>query len=319
MDRERLFVRVQRSARHPESRLALEPEMHHVVVDTTETELVLAYQLRGRTAFAVGGLNAPPQHRTKLLRAYTALPGVRRSLLFPLRKRELPAAIATGFSPIQVGVEAVLDLPDLTFKGGAFRTVRNMRNRATRRGAVIREVDPRAHRDELERVHATWLQGKRPSWRMKLLVGSPCLENPHDRRFLAAFVEQRLVAYITLLPGGPGQWGLDIMAQTPDAPSGTMDLLLASATELLGGEGAKTLSLGACPMAGVPLTGKGWLMRRIFYVLYYSSVGNRLFGFRRLHHFKNKFRPRWVPVYLAASPRLGVWTLYLGCRMWGLY
>jgi lysylphosphatidylglycerol synthetase-like protein (DUF2156 family) len=72
-------------------------------------------------------------------------------------------------------------------------------------------------------------------------------------------------------------------------------------------------------MAGIPLTGKGWLLRRIFRVLYASSLGNRVFGFRRLHQFKSKFRPRWEPVYFAASPRLGIWSLYLGCRMWGLY
>lgn len=289
--------------------------MHHVWAD----ELVLAYQMRGRTAFAVGGLNAPPERQGELLQAYRELPGVRRRLIFPLRKRELPEAVRQGFSPIQVGVEAVLDLSELTFRGGRFQTVRNMRNRARRRGARVRDVNPRRERAAIEHIHAAWLEGKRPSWRMKLLVGSPCLDDPHDRQYLGAEVNGELVAFITLMPGAPGQWGLDVMAQLPSAPAGTMDLLIATAAETLRDAGAHTLSLGACPMAGVPLQGRGWMLRRIFHFLYTSSLGNRIFGFKRLFQFKSKFRPRWEPVYFASAPRLGVVSLYLGCRMWGLY
>lgn len=315
IDQDELFARVVKTARHPESRLALESDMHHVVQGGN----VLAYQMRGRTAFAVGGLNAAPADRSALLTEYQALDGVRRRLIFPLRRSELRDAMSADFSPIQVGIEAIVDLPTLAFNGKAFRTVRNMRNRAARRGAHVEEVRPDAYRVQLEQVHALWLEQKRPSWRMKLLVGSPCLDQPHDRRYLVAFADDAVVAFITLLPGGHGQWGLDVMAQLPQAPAGTMDLLLAHACEQLRDEGAATLSLGSCPMAGIPLTGKGWLLRRIFRVLYASSLGNRVFGFRRLHQFKSKFRPRWVPVYFAASPRLGIWSLYLGCRMWGLY
>jgi lysylphosphatidylglycerol synthetase-like protein (DUF2156 family) len=97
-----------------------------------------------------------------------------------------------------------------------------------------------------------------------------------------------------------------------------MDHLLATAAERLRDEGATTLSLGACPMAGIPHTDRGWLPR-LFRLLYASRAGNRLFGFQSLHHFKAKFRPRWEPLYLAASPRPGAWSLYVGCRMWGLY
>ena len=83
-------------------------------------------------------------------------------------------------------------------------------------------------------------------------------------------------------------------------------------------EGARELSLGACPMAGVPRQGDRRLLRAIFHALYSWPLGNQIFGFRNLHRFKEKFRPRWEPVHFAAS-RLGPLELYLGCRMWGLY
>jgi len=310
-----LFEMVQASACHPESRLALEDGLRHVVV----ADHVLGYQLRGSTAFAIGGVNATGDAKRVLLSAYARLSGVRRRLVFPLRQTELRAAVHCGFSPVQVGVEGVLDLVDLRFAGKPYATVRNMRNRANRRGVQVREVDPDAHRDALTRVHDDWLQSKRPSWRMKLLVGSPSLHQPLDRRYLAAFHDGVIVSFITLLPGAPGQWGLDVMARSPASPAGTMDLLLHDAAVLLRDEGAKTLSLGACPMAGVTAHGRGRPLRALFRFLYRSRLGNQLFGFRNLFEFKQKFRPRWEPVYFAASPRLGVWSLYEGCRMWGLY
>jgi lysylphosphatidylglycerol synthetase-like protein (DUF2156 family) len=72
-------------------------------------------------------------------------------------------------------------------------------------------------------------------------------------------------------------------------------------------------------MAGVARDGAYPLLRWIFDLLFRSQLGNRIFGFRALYAFKSKFRPRWEPVYFAASPSLGWVTLYRGCRMWGLY
>ena len=61
------------------------------------------------------------------------------------------------------------------------------------------------------------------------------------------------------------------------------------------------------------------LLTGIFHGLYRSWLGNRLFHFHGLAHFKNKFAPSWEPVLIGCAPRLGVWDLYAGCRMWGLF
>ncbi len=310
------------AARHPEAHLALEDGLHH----HRAGELVLAWQRRGATAFGVGGLNAPAEARVGLLRSWVAATrarGLRRHLLFPLRREELGDAARAGLAAVQVGVEAVLDLPALDFSGNRFGTVRQMSSRARRRGVTVDWWHPHAAtpaaRAELEDTWACWLASRRPAWRMRLLVGTPALSTPWARRYLVARGPQgRVEGFLTVVPGAPGAWGVDVMCRRPDAVGGTMELLIRRAVADLRAEGAATLSLGPVPMAGVDDPRTPWLLRTAFDTLYRSRWGNQLFGFRALHAFKRKFRPRWEPVYFAAAPTLGVVALYRGCRMWGL-
>lgn len=317
-DREALVEAVHATLRHPEAYLGLEPGLHH----TRWQGFVLGWEHRGRTAFGVGGLNAPGDATTGLLGAFvrdTSDRGIVRQLAFPVRDVERGAVAAAGFTSVQVGVEAWLDLPGLTWRGRRFAHVRQMRNRARRKGVTVGEVAPGTCREALASVHAAWLAAKRPSWRMKLLVGSPALDWPLRRRYFVARSAGRVEAFVTVLPGAAGTWGLDVLARMPDALPGTMEHLLVHVVDTLRDEGAQHLSLGACPMAGVPVSREHPILTRTFRFLYDTALGNSLFGFRSLWTFKQKFRPRWEPVYFAARPRLGVLALYRGCRMWGLY
>lgn len=309
---------VRETARHPEAHLALEPGLHYHVAE----DHLVAYEVRRRTAFAVGGLNAPPGRKTEALvgfREAMNARGLTRQMLFPLRGEELDEARAAGFAVLQVGVEALLDLDHATLRGKRWAHVRQMRNRARRRGVEVLEAPLEEWREAMRQVHEAWLHSKRPSWRMKLLVGSPGLDRPFDRRYLVAHRDGELQAFCTLLPGRDGQWGVDVMCRRPDAVPGSMEHLLVHAMSLLRDEGATTLSLGPCPMAEVPIERPMRPLKAFFGLLYRSWWGNLVFGFLNLYRFKAKFRPRWEPVYFAASPRLGPIALYRGCRMWGLY
>lgn len=314
---EEVYPLVVANAQRPEAHLALERGLHYFV----HQGAVAAYDVRGATAFAIGGLNIGAGARGPFIRALLAAvqaAGAKRLLVFPLHDDELEECARAGLAALQVGVEGWLDLPH-RFEGSAFSQVRYMNRRAGRRGVRVEEADPDAHGPAMGALHDAWLLGKRPSWRMKLLVGSPSLEAPFDRRYLVARSSRGLEGFVTLLPGPGGAWGLDVMCRRPDAVPGTMERLLVHAAALLAEEGATALSLGACPMAGVPRQGDRPLLRWTFDALYRSTLGNRVFGFASLHRFKKKFRPRWTPVYFGATPTLGVKELYLGCRMWGLY
>lgn len=313
-----VMEQIKATARSPEAWLGLEQGLEHV----QSANGVVAYRVRGNTGFSVGGLNAPVSRRRELLQSYldaARARGCRRMLTFPVRSDELADVAACGMGAIHVGMEAWLDLRELTFQGAPYAHVRQMSNRAGRRGVEVSVLeDPTPQREELEQVHERWLETRRPSWRMALLIGTPCLERPFGRRYVVATRGGRICAFLTLVPAGEGSAAIDVMCRAPDAPAGTMERLVVSTVSMLRAEGLDRLSMGPCPMAGLETLKRWSSLHVVFAVLYKTSLGNRIFGFQGLERFKDKFRPRWEPIFIAASPRVNVMTLYMGCRMWRL-
>ena len=264
----------------------------------------------------------------RLLRDYRqrmADAGYRKLLLFPVSRSERALTHEAGFRSRLVGAEAIVDLPGFSLAGKAKADLRQMVNRGTKRYRVhVDEVDPGGAAVELRHLYGHWLASRVLDEPMALLIGSPCFDRAAGRRFLVARVPDRPdpVAFVTLTPGWDGKvWGVDVMARLPDAPAGAMDVLILGAITRLRDEGARRLSLGACPMADKtpPDADDRGMMQRLFRWIYRSRLTNRLFPFQSLVHYKDKYAPRWEPVYLAAWPKVGIWSLYTGCRMWGLF
>jgi lysylphosphatidylglycerol synthetase-like protein (DUF2156 family) len=226
---------------------------------------------------------------------------------------------------ILVGAEAFLTPQDFSLQGRTRADLRQMINRGRRRyGLVSGEVDGVAEAASLVPIHAQWLASKPASHRMVLVIGSTCFTRPAGRRYFAVAQAQGglPVAFATVTPGwGGAGGGIDVMARAPGAPAGAMEVLLTDIAAQLFDEGALRLSLGASPMVDkTAVAAPDWpLLRFVFRRLYRSWLGNRLFRFRSLAHFKDKFAPTWEPVHIAASPRVSVPALYAGCRMWGLF
>lgn len=289
-------------------------------------EGVLTWASCGRTAFAVGGMHSEgtPQALLERFVADARAAGYRRALLFPVSQAERSMTRDAGFSSVMVGSEAFIDLPGWSLSGKAKADLRQMVNRGTKRyGIRASEIGPLAELDELSGLYDQWMEARIVKARMKLLVGTPCFDRPARRRYFIAHAGDptQPVAFCTITPGAELTWGLDVMVRPPDAPAGAMDVLLARVLEILQAEGAKTFSLGAAPMAervAAP-QGESRFLHGVFRWLYKSWLGNRIFNFASLARYKDKFAPRWEAVYLAGSPRIGVWSLYVGCLMWGLF
>ncbi len=290
---------------------------------------LVGYRAAGRTAFAVGGVLGPPDDDdalTRTLRAFRealAAHGYRRALCFPLAPTELGAARLAGFDAVETGAEAHLDPRAFTLAGRESADLRQMCNRArSRYGLGLRETPASAANAELGAFFGAWRARRLGAQRLRLVLGTPALAEPLGRRYFGVWRDgdAEPAAAVTLVPGWAGRgWGVDVMARHPEAPAGAMDLLLADLAVHLGGEGAERLSLGACPMQVGTGLGPHRGLRRVFRYLHDSRLGNRLFRFAGLSHFKAKFAPTWEPVYMGIWPRVGVWALYQGCRMWGLF
>ena len=289
----------------------------------------LSYARSGRTVFAVGGVLGPPDEASAALTSFreaAAAAGHRRVLVFPAAEGECSAFAEAGYDIVQVGSEAFIDpqLFSTTGKHGA--DLRQMCNRARKRyGLAFEEVAANrgVERERLAQFFDAWRPRLGPV-PLRLVLGTPCLERPFQRRYFAVARpgDDLPVAVATLCPGWGGSgWGVDVMARGRGAPAGAMDLLLTQLIRRLGAEGVERVSLGACPMSQKAATERPRhpVLRLGFRFLYHTSLGNQLFRFRGLSHFKSKFNPSWEPVYIAAWPRVTAPTLYAGCRMWGLF
>lgn len=301
----------------PDAYYGLQPGLSHV----RRGEDWAALRVEGGTALVVGGPQAPQDRRGSLLRSVvesTGALGVRRQIVFPVRESDRDVVRGAGFATLQVGVEAWIDLADFHLRGKRWAHVRQMRNRAEKRGVHVEETAPGPWDDAMRAVWRAWVAAKRPRWGLRWLTGTPGLDRPLGRRYFVAHAQGRLQAFCTLLPGPAGTWSVDVLCRAPGAVPGSMERLLVHACQTVRDEGARAINLGPCPLAHSDEAPPRGLLGAVFRWAWASKLGGQLFGFRRLHAFKAKFNPRWEPVYLGAAPRMGWVELYSAARVWAL-
>ena len=299
--------------------LALEPD----VFLFGDAEGFLAYGGMGNTLLSVGGVHGSfPIQVLIRWKGEARKRGFKRLMLFPVHAAEQRLLRDAGFSTLHVGSEAILHLPGFDLEGSALRNLRQTIHRAERSGTLTLAEESLSDNPELERLFDAWLQSRIRDFRMRILVGSPGFGNPLGRRVFVVRRNGKAEAFTTITPGFSGSgWGMDIMARDPAGPPGMMEWMIAEMAFRLKSEGALTLSLGACPMRLMEeweTSGSPYL-NFIFKALYGKVERGRLFRFRELARFKEKFDPEWVPVFLGGSPRINWIGLYDACRMWGLF
>ncbi len=300
--------------------LALEPEVHSF----GDQNGWLGYGALNHVLLGVGGVHGETHTDTlKQWKEAATQNGYQRLMLFPVAAHERRGLWDAGFRTLHVGSEAFIDLDRFSLDGPRMRNLRQTCRRATRDGDLrVEEYTQETARNELQNVYQSWLDSRIRSFRMRLLVGGPGFHTKDTRRFFVCKSAGVPVAFVTVTPGWNGKgWGLDMMARDPNAPPGAMEFLIMETALRFRNEGAHVLSLGACPMF---LTrprdpGESRFLRWIFGLLYEGFFGGRLFRFKELARFKDKFHPRWEPIYFGGWPNMKLWTLYHGCRMWGLF
>ncbi|MBX2796812.1 MAG: DUF2156 domain-containing protein [Myxococcales bacterium] len=299
----------------PEGWLALQPGLATVGDRDTWTSFVA----RGDTALAVGGVHGVDRSAAfASFREETAALGISRHALYPLRAADLHVAQAAGFETLPIGVEAWVDLDAFTLRGKRFADLRQMRNRAAKRGVVVEEVDPAVWRGAIEATWRRFVGTREVPWQVRWLSGGPVFDASWGHRTFVAHLHGDVQAFCTILPGPDGTAGLDVMCRDPDAAPGSMDALLVHVLRQLREEGLRSVSLGPCPLAGgTPEAVSGALGLAMRWA-WGSAMGDRWFGFRRLAAFKAKFRPRHEVVHLGLAPGRSALSLYLVARIWAL-
>jgi lysylphosphatidylglycerol synthetase-like protein (DUF2156 family) len=239
--------------------------------------------------------------------------------LFSVTQEVADWAAERGYRTVQVAEEAVIDLPDLEFRGKSWQDVRTALNRAGKEGIVYREGRlaemPRGLQTQVRAISELWVSDKGLPEMGFTLGGVDEALDPETMVGLAVDADSTVHGVTSWLPVfAPGGeihgWTLDVMRRLPDGFRPVTEFLIASACLSFQSQGAALVSLSGAPLAhaGGEDASLGALEKLL------DTLGESmepLYGFRSLESFKQKFQPRQVPLFMvfrdeAALPRIGI-------------
>lgn len=215
-----------------------------------------------------------------------------------------------GYSFFKLGEEAVIPLEGFSLDGGAAHTYRKTLRRLESQGFTFTILHPPFTQDiidEVREVSDAWLQSRNIQ-EMQFSLGyfSPA----YLQRFPLAIIRDsssRIVAFVNILatraprsplaPDAPaGELTFDLMRYRSGIDS-LMDFMVINLMRWGAAQGYASLNLGMSPLHDVGEYRKASIPERLARLLY--EHGERIYNYRGLHAFKNKFRPSWQPRFLA--------------------
>ena len=224
----------------------------------------------------------------------------------------------TGFSALELGDEAVVDVAAFSLDGRPMRNVRQMVKRIERAGYTTKVVRAGAVSEGERRralVDADAWRGTETERGFSMALGRLVDPVDPDAVFVVAHQDGVMRAFLQFVPWGPDGMSLDLMRRDRKADAGVNELLIVDALRACPGLGVNHVSLNFAVFRSTLERGerlgagpflKGW--RR---VLLFAS---RWFQIESLYRFNAKFQPTWAPrfvVYPATPdlPRIAVAAL----------
>lgn len=205
-----------------------------------------------------------------------------------------------GFELLTLGQEAIVDLSQFSLEGSANKTLRNSYNKMVRVGYHSDVIQPpfsaRMLR-ELDTISNEWLSSRGMSemgfslgWFNEAYLNTCPILLVRDREgFIEAFAN-----IITEFQSC--EVAVDLMRHRNQVESGLMDFLFVSLFQWAKENGHSSFNLGLSALSGVgERSGDPAIERALNFI--YRNV-SRLYNFRGLHAFKEKFHPAWSPRYL---------------------
>lgn len=180
------------------------------------------------------------------------------------------------------------------------KSLREQLRRARAKGVTVRAlaagelVPGHAMRVRLDELIARWL-ATRPIAPMGFLVQIDPFRFPERRHYFVAEQGGQVVGFLGVIPiYARGGWFFEDFIRSPDAPNGTIELLVDAGMRAAVVAGVGVVTLGLAPLAGEV---GPWLKAA-------RRFGRALYDFDGLRAFKAKLKPdQWDPIFLAVPPR----------------
>ncbi|WP_281281397.1 bifunctional lysylphosphatidylglycerol flippase/synthetase MprF [Pseudalkalibacillus caeni] len=234
------------------------------------------------------------------------------SVFYQIDKNNLSLYHETGYDFFKLGEEAYVDLNVFSLSGKKNASLRAVKNKFEREGFQFEMVSPpfsTSLLEELEHVSTEWLGGKKEKG---FSLGF------FDRDYIQLTPlavlrdsEGQLKAFATIMPvyDNGESLSIDLMRHTSDTPNGTMDMLFLSILQHARDKGYRWFYLGMAPLSNVGQSRYSFVSEKIAALIY--KHGNFVYQFKGIRKYKEKFRGRWEPKYLAYRNNLPMTMLQL--------
>ena len=239
------------------------------------------------------------------------------AVFYQVSAKPLPLYIDLGLTPLKLGEEAGVPLAGFSLDGPDRRGLRRTQRQVEKAACAFSLVMPEGVADllpELQRVSDAWLTTK--NTREKgFSLGR--FDANYVRRLPVALVrrEQELVAFATLWPSGDrAELSADLIRYGPEAPAGVMEYLLVELMLWGRAQGYHRFNLGMAPLSGLANRSFAPLWNRLNALVF--RHGEHFYQFQGLRLYKAKFRPEWVPKYLASPGGLAVPRILADVTAW---
>ncbi|HLO13300.1 MAG TPA: phosphatidylglycerol lysyltransferase domain-containing protein [Anaerolineales bacterium] len=263
---------------------------------------LISYLVENRVALALGDPIGPTQDVEPAVNAFKEL--CSRNDWLPIFYQTLPTYMeaykSSGFDALAIGHEAIVDLVCFTLDGSQNKTLRNSYNKVVRNGYHYDVLQPpysaRMLR-ELSYISNDWLTMHRAT-EMRFSLGwfnegylntCPILVVRDREGFIEAFANLVTEFQATEI-------AVDLMRYRQHSESGLMDFLFVSLFQWAREQGYSTFNLGLSALSGVGEHSDDPIIERTLNFIYQNL--SRLYNFRGLHSFKEKFHPVWSQRYL---------------------
>ncbi|MBP2158707.1 MULTISPECIES: phosphatidylglycerol lysyltransferase domain-containing protein [Asticcacaulis] len=287
-------------ATHPQAWLALLRDKH--ILWNDDRTAFLMYGTSGRQWVVMGepvGDATAAEDLAWKLKEMASLANARLSF-YQVGPGVLPLMIDLDLRPYKIGEEAMIDAVhfDLSGKKGyGFRQTLKKYETLEARFEVVAPDALEAHMGRLKVVSDAWLESKNAKEK-RYSLGSFDPDYMRLTPVAVVWIGGEIKAFANLWPlQSRTVLTLDLMRYHPQSPPSIMEYLFLKLIAYARDSGYASFSMGLAPLAGLEARPLSSAWPKIASVIY--QLGGDIYNFQGLRAYKDKFKPRWEPRYMA--------------------
>ncbi|MDK6370130.1 MULTISPECIES: bifunctional lysylphosphatidylglycerol flippase/synthetase MprF [Aerococcus] len=277
-----------------------------------DREAALLYRAVGRNMLVLGDPVGQPEAFDGLLQAFASYAhnaGMQLAY-YEVSPRYLDNFCNMGYLTVKIGEAAIISLADFTFEGKKNRNRRQIRNAMEKAGLRFEVLNPPHAPEllaELKGISDAWLEGRSE---MAYSLGAFQEDYLQTSPLFVLRSDERIEAFANLMPISATSVSIDLMRFRGDTVDNAMQMLLLQILAWAKEAGYESFDLGMAPLANVGDQTYSRSRDRVIRLVY--EYGNRVYGFKGLRAYKDKFRPHWENRYLIYAEASALPQILLG-------